>query len=64
MPRPIKIALIWAAAILFAAFAITMAGKVGFLPTQLAGNLAAGTVLALSWIATTLIVRGRKKDEA
>ena len=64
MPRTIKIALVWAAAILFAALAITFAGKVGFLPTQLAGNLAAGTVLALSWLATTLIVRDRKKDDA
>lgn len=64
MPRIVKLALIWAAAVILAALAITTAGDIGLLPTQLAGNLAAGAVLALSWLATTLIVRDRKKDEA
>ena len=62
MPRPVKIALVWAAGIILATLALTTAGDIGLLPTQLASNIAAGLVLALSWLATTLIVRNGKNE--
>ena len=64
MPKAVLIALIWATGIILAALALLVAGDIGLLPTQMASNLAAGTVLALSWVATTLIVKGKKKEDA
>jgi len=62
MPRIAVLALIWATGIILAALAITMAGRVGLLPTQTAASLAAGAVLALSWLATTLLVKKKKES--
>jgi len=62
MPRPVLIALIWSGGIILATLALTFAGSIGVIPEGLSKNLAAGAVLALSWLATTLIVGQERKD--
>lgn len=63
MPRIVKLSIAWSAAIILSVFALTAAGRYGLLPEELANNLAAGTVLALSFLATTLLVRQKKDEE-